>query len=69
MHINGNLPTQIGLIGLVEEEWLVTLATIEPEDLEFIDYVDCARELLPALQQVCIETAILKMILFHIAPL
>ena len=45
---------QIGLIGLVEWEWLVTLATIEPEDLEYTDFVDCARQLLPALQdQVC----------------
>ena len=45
------IPTcQIGFIGLVEKEWLVTLATIELEDLEFTDYVECAKQLLPSLQ-------------------
>ena len=28
----------------------MTLATIEPEDVEFTDYVECARHLLPTLQ-------------------
>ena len=37
-------------MGLVEQEWLVTLATLEPEDVEFTDYVECARQLLPDLQ-------------------
>ena len=38
------------MIGLVEQEWLVTLATIEPEDVVFTDYVECARQLIPSLQ-------------------
>ena len=41
---------QIGVIGLVEKEWLVTLATIEPEDVRFTDYVECAKQLLSTLQ-------------------
>ena len=46
--------SQIGVLGLVEKEWLVTLATIDLEDLEFVDYVECARQLLPTLlDQVC----------------
>ena len=42
---------QIGILGLVEWEWLVTLATIEPEEMEFIDYVTAAKDLLPKLKQ------------------
>lgn len=34
----------------MEKEWLVTLATCEVEDLDFTDYVECARQLLPSLQ-------------------
>ena len=40
---------QIGLIGLVEEEWIDTLATLDPDDVIFLDYVEegvrIAREL------------------------
>eukprot|EP00128_Syssomonas_multiformis_P011845 Colp12_sorted_trinity150504_noHs@10225 len=36
---------KIGLMGLVEIEWLVTLATIAPEELEFTDFVECANKL------------------------
>ncbi|CAL4062120.1 unnamed protein product, partial [Meganyctiphanes norvegica] len=36
---------KIGLIGLVEEEWLATLATINPDEVTFHDYVDKGREL------------------------
>ena len=31
---------KIGLIGLVEREWLDTLATINPEEVDYTDYVD-----------------------------
>ena len=34
---------QIGLIGLVEYEWLATLSTISPEDVDYTDYVECAQ--------------------------
>lgn len=27
-------------MGLVEEEWIATLSTIDPEDITFIDYVE-----------------------------
>ena len=40
---------QIGLIGLVEYEWLVTLSTISPEDVDYTDYVECAQVFVPQL--------------------
>ncbi|KAK7079008.1 hypothetical protein SK128_013735 [Halocaridina rubra] len=36
---------KIGIIGLVEQEWLETLATINAEQVTFTDYVDKGREL------------------------
>ena len=37
---HGFVIQQIGLMGLVEEEWIATLSTIDPEDITFIDYVE-----------------------------
>ncbi|XP_014661915.1 PREDICTED: mannosylglucosyl-3-phosphoglycerate phosphatase-like isoform X2 [Priapulus caudatus] len=31
---------KFGFVGLVEEEWLATLATVSPDDLTYIDYVE-----------------------------
>ena len=42
---------QVGLVGLVEREWLVTLATVEPEEVEYTDFVVAAKMLLPQLKQ------------------
>uniref|UniRef100_F6SKP5 5'-Nucleotidase C-terminal domain-containing protein n=3 Tax=Ciona intestinalis TaxID=7719 RepID=F6SKP5_CIOIN len=42
--IKRNNGLKIGLLGLVEEEWLDTLATVNREDLEFQDYVERGRE-------------------------
>jgi 5'-nucleotidase len=39
------LYTQIGCIGLVEEEWLVTLATVDPSEVIFHDYVELGTKL------------------------
>ena len=60
MHVFQNLVTyiylkmyvcvQIGLIGLVEEEWLHTLSEISIEDLDYTDYVTRAQELVPQLK-------------------
>ncbi|XP_022244035.1 uncharacterized protein LOC106461380 [Limulus polyphemus] len=36
---------KFGLIGLVEEEWLATLATIDPDDVTYIDFVTEGRKL------------------------
>lgn len=36
---------KIGLIGLVEKEWLETLSTINPEEVTFTDYVDAGQSL------------------------
>lgn len=36
---------KVGFVGLIESEWLATLATIEEEEVEYVDYVQRAREL------------------------
>mmetsp|Transcript_47718 Transcript_47718/g.139072 ORF Transcript_47718/g.139072 Transcript_47718/m.139072 type:complete len:1627 (-) Transcript_47718:186-5066(-) len=36
---------KIGLVGLVEHEWLVTLATLDPDDVEYEDFCKCGRRL------------------------
>ncbi|KAG8235931.1 hypothetical protein J437_LFUL015996 [Ladona fulva] len=36
---------RIGLMGLVEQEWLETLATINPEEVTFIDFVEAGKKL------------------------
>ena len=49
------LLVQVGLIGVVEWEWLATLPTLEPDDLSYTDYVEVAKELVPKLQdEVCV---------------
>ena len=42
---------QIGLMGLIEWEWIETLATLEPEDVDYTDYVEAAKTLVPQLEQ------------------
>lgn len=37
--------TSIGLIGLVEKEWLETLPTIDPNEVTYIDYVKAGNQL------------------------
>ncbi|XP_050733996.1 5'-nucleotidase-like isoform X2 [Eriocheir sinensis] len=41
---------KLGLIGLVEQEWLATLATINADEVTFTDYVDRGRELATSLK-------------------
>ncbi|XP_076354101.1 mannosylglucosyl-3-phosphoglycerate phosphatase-like isoform X2 [Tachypleus tridentatus] len=36
---------KFGIIGLVEEEWLETLATIDPDDVTYVDFVSEGRKL------------------------
>lgn len=36
---------KLGIIGLVEEEWISTLATVDAEDVEFLDFVEEGRNL------------------------
>jgi len=36
---------KFGLIGLIEEEWMATLSTVDPDDLEYIDFVLEGRRL------------------------
>lgn len=37
-------------MGLVEMEWIDTLGTLESADIEYTDYVEVARRLVPFLQ-------------------
>ena len=51
---------QIGLMGLIEWEWIETLATLEPDDVDYTDFVETAKALVPQLQQevgVCVFKA------------
>lgn len=42
---------RIGILGLVEYAWMTTLSTIEEEDIDYEDFVTCARRLSPRLRQ------------------
>lgn len=42
---------QIGLIGLVEEEWIVTLSSVDPDDVMYLDLVEEGRRLAQELKQ------------------
>mmetsp|Transcript_31617 Transcript_31617/g.57502 ORF Transcript_31617/g.57502 Transcript_31617/m.57502 type:complete len:1768 (+) Transcript_31617:51-5354(+) len=42
---------KIGLVGLVEKEWLVTLATLDPSEVDYEDFVPCARRLAKQLKE------------------
>ncbi|KAI4468300.1 nucleotidase-related [Holotrichia oblita] len=41
----------IGLVGLVEREWLDTLATINPDELTFLDYAEAGNKLAKQLKE------------------
>jgi 5'-nucleotidase len=43
---------RLAFIGLVEMEWMTTLSTVEESDIEFEDFVACARRLAPMLRHV-----------------
>lgn len=36
---------KVGVVGLVESDWIECLSTVEPEDVEFIDPVEEGRKL------------------------
>ncbi|XP_035235995.1 5'-nucleotidase-like isoform X1 [Anguilla anguilla] len=42
---------EIGLMGLVEEEWLDTLGTVDKENLHYVDYVSVAGDLARQLRE------------------
>lgn len=42
---------RIGLLGLVEKEWLDTLATINPEEVTFLDFIEAGQKLASQLKQ------------------
>lgn len=41
---------KLGFIGLIEEEWMATLSTVDSEDLEYIDFVTEGQRLAQELQ-------------------
>ena len=46
-----NVFVQVGVIGLVEEEWLATLATLTVDDVIYTDFVESAKSFVPILQE------------------
>lgn len=42
---------QVGIMGLVEEEWIETLATLDPEDVTYLDFVSKGNELCQSLKE------------------
>ncbi|CAH1162955.1 unnamed protein product [Phaedon cochleariae] len=42
---------RVGLLGLVEKEWLDTLATVNPEETTFLDFVEAGQKLAAQLKQ------------------
>ena len=44
-------------MGLVEHEWLETLSTINPDEVQYIDYVEMGNKLAAKLRQ---EVSIIK---------
>ncbi|KAH9515746.1 hypothetical protein Btru_011888 [Bulinus truncatus] len=49
---------KIGIIGLVEEEWIETLSTLDPEDVTFIDFVEAGEHLANIVRQLGAELVI-----------
>lgn len=42
---------KVGIMGLVEEEWIETLATLDPEDVTYLDFVSKGNELCQSLKE------------------
>lgn len=36
---------QVGVMGLVESEWIETLASVEPSSVDYIDFVELGRKM------------------------
>ena len=49
--INSIIIWQIGLIGLIEEEWLATLATLALDDVTYLDFVSEGKKLAKFLKE------------------
>lgn len=44
-HIMHHNEVKVGLIGLVEKEWLDTLPTIDPNEVTYIDFIKAGNQL------------------------
>ena len=58
---------KLGIIGLVEREWLDTVATIDKEHIDYTDYVDAAGMLADELKRkgVIVLIIITKIVLYN----
>ena len=43
--VNISLFFKVGLFGLIEEEWLVTLSTVDRRDITYYDFVEVGKKL------------------------
>lgn len=50
-HIVNHNGFRVGLMGLVEKEWLDTLPTIDPNEVTYIDYIDAGNRLADDLEK------------------
>ncbi|KAK9503675.1 hypothetical protein O3M35_010185 [Rhynocoris fuscipes] len=50
-HVIDTSGKRIGLVGLVEREWLDTLSTINPDEVTFLDFIDAGKKLGAQLKQ------------------
>ena len=60
---------QIGFIGLVEEDWLATLATIDSDELEFFDFVTMGTKLAKELRDEVLVLILLSSLYLTTVPL
>lgn len=51
VHIIEKRNKRFGFVGLVEEEWLATLATLDQEDVTYLDFVSEGRKLAKLLKE------------------
>eukprot|EP00290_Baffinella_frigidus_P014099 CAMPEP_0180163620 /NCGR_PEP_ID=MMETSP0986-20121125/29897_1 /TAXON_ID=697907 /ORGANISM="non described non described, Strain CCMP2293" /LENGTH=289 /DNA_ID=CAMNT_0022114269 /DNA_START=30 /DNA_END=895 /DNA_ORIENTATION=- len=49
---------RLGVMGLIEEEWLATLATLERDEVIYRDYVEVAKEIVAELHQQGVDCVI-----------
>jgi len=42
-HVMEHQGYKIGFMGLIEEDWLETLATLEPSELQYVDFIDAGK--------------------------
>ncbi|XP_041771895.1 snake venom 5'-nucleotidase isoform X3 [Anopheles merus] len=59
-HIMHHNEVKVGLIGLVEKEWLDTLPTIDPNEVTYIDFIKAGNQLADELHNQIDDTHVIK---------